>query len=1007
MGFATPEAFDYSQWKEPLESKVRNACGDEWMFKAPSWTFSQKMFRNLQNTLSAEALEDYMLGDGTLSHYLNTRGGFLFMLILGIVILIATIFVAIAVCPKVRTFYSKVCCGACGHRDRPRMKQVQEEVRASLLMRTALVGFAAVALLAVQIVASARMLADIKKVDCGMWLELYGHFYGVESLSKDLTNDVTANIAWSWGGTQPLLESLSQINDTTNPHNPNNGIRTKLYNGLDELKANATAKSRETGIVIDEWVALSDAWWGMGTNCSAGDTFNGTWSEFNVGTANAVAYKAKVYKNEILETLDTAWVTIEDLLERYAGESSDLLGKAEAATTDAVSTINQMNAVLGALTQKWDHLGPHLIRAMRAIAALLIILCFVVFILAPTAMYLAIKLVSQMKQDTLPTFQQRRAWSYTFISVMLTAGFAGLYCGLTFFMVGLGNDVCDLLEDGVLTRGVWEVLGDDILHPEGVTDIDVPRILDTCILQEGDGNVAAALALDARIAELAVEVDRAKEVVLETRDELLERDTRTLRVQIVRTGAEDMMDFIYRTPMRDDQLVDGAVDSQNSDFNHRPLLSDLGVPAPWFNASWTPSSQSVLLCIIPGSADNGGSGSKLGAWGLLAYNCQKLGRTGIEIRPVPLNIFYDALNSQLPSIRSEAGITTDLPEAFCSQTGESEGFACSTNAYTLTKDDFKDWPTTYNTVWQNALVKPTYTSDPSIGWKAWRTLLALGRLETFMQTRISETNATSATGTITCPLGAPDCTIHSAIKASRAKTKEVAPRLDVELQDLFALFDFYVDNITIGSMSSVVDDAYQVVEGANCQFEGTALNAAAIMPLCQAIFPATTVTSLLMALMTIVLCLLGSQLWKWYHFMDDLAQLHGDDPGRYDEAKISFATMSQRREFVELYTGVPIPENRGSAIGATPLASEDRVHQDREVTRNATSARPQHLMQEDIHRAQPSESSISSVNESTPQVAVAEALPSRSGSKPQVLDYPPSRSESSPSFDSVSASRVM
>eukprot|EP01055_Gregarina_sp_Pseudo9_P001266 Gregarina_sp_Pseudo_9__1265@NODE_183_length_3784_cov_24_117757_g169_i0_p1_GENE_NODE_183_length_3784_cov_24_117757_g169_i0NODE_183_length_3784_cov_24_117757_g169_i0_p1_ORF_typecomplete_len1007_score241_85SUR7/PF06687_12/1_9SUR7/PF06687_12/0_054TctB/PF07331_11/12TctB/PF07331_11/0_21TctB/PF07331_11/3_8e02DUF2207/PF09972_9/3_3DUF2207/PF09972_9/1_4DUF1980/PF09323_10/49DUF1980/PF09323_10/6_3e02DUF1980/PF09323_10/17TM_GPCR_Srv/PF10323_9/847TM_GPCR_Srv/PF10323_9/2_6PTPS_related/PF10131_9/2e02PTPS_relate len=916
MGFEQPANLDYSSWRGALEDKVQKACGDDWMFKAPSWTLSEKMFRNLQNSDAAAALEAYMLKEDNLNSYISKRGGFLFMLILCIVLFLVSIAVALAVSRRVRGCFSKVFCGVCRSRDRPRLKQVPSEVRTRLLGVVAGAGIVSLALLIVQIIVSSRMLVDVKKVDCGMWMQLYGHFYGASNLSKDLEHPATANIAWGWRGTQPLLDALAVINQTTNPHNPENDIRVKLYAAYDQLKLDAEAKRLETDKIVDEWIALADAWWGLSTDLSRGDIFNGTWSEFNIGTANAVMYKSKVFKWETQQTLETGWQQMDELLERYAGENSDLLGKAEAATSDSVSTINQMNAVIGALTEKWDSLGPKLIRALRALGALLILLCCAVFFIIPGVAALVMMLRSRMKQDKLPSKKERRFWGYTFIFTVIITGFAALLCGLTFFLIGIGNDVCDLLEDGLFNRGVWGILGDDILSPPGVVDIDVPRILETCILREGDGNVAAALALDARIAELAVEVDRAKEVVLTTRDNLLDRENKLLRIRIVETGAEDIMYTVWRAGMRDDNLVNGVLE-KDAEFEYRRTLTDFGVPSPWFDLEWVPEDTSVLLCIIPGTADN----SATGAWGLLWHSCQKLGKTGIEIRPVPLNRFYDDLNSQLQLIKNEGGITdAELPSVFCSETGLAQGHVCTPSSpdAVLTKATFQDWPTTYPTGWQNALVSKTYTTDPSWGWKAWRSIVSLGRLEFYMQSMISETNATMADGRILCPLGASDCTVHDAIKATRTMANRDAPRMVRQVEDLFALVDHYVDNVTIGTMSSVIDDAYDVVEGANCQFEGTALNAAAVAPICDAIFPAVAVTCLLMGLLTLSLTVLCRQLWKWFHYTDDLADLHSEDPLKYSDARTSFADMTQRREFVELYKGLPTPEHPGSNNLATP-----------------------------------------------------------------------------------------
>eukprot|EP01054_Gregarina_sp_Poly1_P001889 Gregarina_sp_Poly_1__1888@NODE_1491_length_4005_cov_473_002031_g987_i0_p1_GENE_NODE_1491_length_4005_cov_473_002031_g987_i0NODE_1491_length_4005_cov_473_002031_g987_i0_p1_ORF_typecomplete_len995_score144_067TM_GPCR_Srv/PF10323_9/3_37TM_GPCR_Srv/PF10323_9/11MFS_1/PF07690_16/2_1MFS_1/PF07690_16/1_4SUR7/PF06687_12/7_2SUR7/PF06687_12/7_9SUR7/PF06687_12/8_6e03DUF1129/PF06570_11/6_9e02DUF1129/PF06570_11/0_65_NODE_1491_length_4005_cov_473_002031_g987_i03783362 len=917
MTFSPPSNFDYSSWKDALEDKVQSACGDEWIFKSPSWYFSKQMFRNLQNNVAAERLEGYMLKqDGySLGGYLNKRGGFLFMLIFGLILLVISVLLTLSVIPKVRNFYSKLLNGACRTRDRPRLKQIQPEIRNRVVGIVFGCSFTAIALLVVQMVASSRMLVDVKKVDCGMWMQLYGHFYGVPSLSKDLHAEVTREISWSWRGTQPLLEALSYINRTVNPNDPENPIRGKLWNGYRELQGNATIKQQETNLVMDQWIDLSDTWWGLSTSVSAGDVFNGTWSEFTVGTAPAVAYKSKIYKQEVETTLTQGWVGIERLLERYAGETSDLLIKAEAAASDAISTINQMNAVIGALTEKWDHLGPMLIRALRALGGLIITLYIFIFALVPCSIVLVMMLRSRMKSDVLPSKKERTMWGYAYIATALMAGFAALYCGLTFFLAGLGNDVCDLLEDGVFVRGQWGVLGDDILSPQGVVDVDVPRILDTCILKEGDGNVATALALDARIAELAEEVDRAKAVVLQTRETMLDRANRLLRVQIIKTGAEDMFDFIWRSPM----AQDGYMANTDDRVLARNLVTE-GVPAPWFDDSWDITMQPSLLCLIPTSA------SVEFAMKTLAYNCAKNGATGLEVRPVPLNFVYEKLNSALGTVIAEGGLG-DFPTTFCSDLGDRLGFPCDPSDERINADEFRDWPKQLGTNasgWNAALTQTTFANDETLGYRTWRTILSLGRLETFMQTLLSQTNATQAGYRVRCPLGAPDCTIYDAIKVARQITKEQAPILIQQVEGLFGLVDHFVDNVTIGTMSSVVESAYDVVEGSNCQFEGTALNAAAVHPLCEAIFPAVTVTALVTGLTALTLALLGRHLWKWYHYMEDLASLHGDDPVKYDEAKVSFVNMSQRREFVELYTGVPTPERETSAPERVAEGNERR-----------------------------------------------------------------------------------
>eukprot|EP01053_Blabericola_migrator_P003205 Blabericola_migrator_1__3204@NODE_1942_length_3530_cov_792_035518_g1238_i1_p1_GENE_NODE_1942_length_3530_cov_792_035518_g1238_i1NODE_1942_length_3530_cov_792_035518_g1238_i1_p1_ORF_typecomplete_len997_score215_90Prominin/PF05478_11/4_5e02Prominin/PF05478_11/0_0068MFS_Mycoplasma/PF07672_13/1_7MFS_Mycoplasma/PF07672_13/1_1e02Srg/PF02118_21/0_2Srg/PF02118_21/2_3e03_NODE_1942_length_3530_cov_792_035518_g1238_i13053295 len=872
MVFERPENFDYSSWRADLEDHVQSACGNTWRFKGPSWTFSETVFRNLQDSEASGALESYMLKESSMGHYLKYRSGFVFMLVLGIVLLIAAILTTLAVNPKVRKFYSHLFCGSCRGRDRPKLNSIQQEVRRRMLWVIGCSSIIVIGLVTFQIVITSRMLVDVKKVDCGVWMQLYGHFYGVDSLDKDELNEVTREIAWNWRGTIPLLDAIKAIDSKVDPSLEDNPLRAKLWAGYETLKTDAAIQSEETNRILTDWMTMSKTWYEIGDGLSAGYTKkNGTWTEFMVGTANAVAYKAEVFSTELATTLKTGYTDIEGLLETYAGTNSELLSKAKAATDDSASTINQMNAIIGSLTEKWNHLGPKLMAALRAIAGLIISVCIIAFGISPVCIVLAGALRSHMITGESVSSKGSKLWCVSFVIVAILAGACALFSGLTFLLIGIGNDACDVLEDGVFERGQWAMLGDDILHPEGVTDIDTQRVLDTCVKTSGDGNIASGLALDARIAELAEDVEAAKEVVMATRDSLLDIEQRTLRVQVIKTGAEDMMDFIVRPPTLFDPRNSVTIGTSDVSTDPQWTFFEGGVVGAFFDAQWELDEQSCLLCIIPATASNDF------AFTDLRHNCIRMGDVGIEIRPVPINVMYDTLNAKILDIPSPR--SSDISEAYCSALGETLGFACPTGATKIDATTFATWPDTYPKEIETAMLEiKNVTTGDLFGWKLWRTLLAVGRMEYFLSQNVMSLDAShSHYGHVVCPMGAYDCTVYDAIRATREAFKARSPELVEQVNKVFAIVNHYVDNVTIGSMSSIVTDAYDVVEGANCQFEGTALYAAAVMPLCTAVFPAVAATSIVTAVLAVVLAVLAHHLLKWYHYLVDLEQLHAHE----------------------------------------------------------------------------------------------------------------------------------
>eukprot|EP01056_Protomagalhaensia_sp_Gyna25_P005165 Protomagalhaensia_sp_Gyna_25__5164@NODE_60_length_5841_cov_193_739573_g44_i0_p1_GENE_NODE_60_length_5841_cov_193_739573_g44_i0NODE_60_length_5841_cov_193_739573_g44_i0_p1_ORF_typecomplete_len963_score173_85SUR7/PF06687_12/1_1e02SUR7/PF06687_12/1_1SUR7/PF06687_12/8_2e02_NODE_60_length_5841_cov_193_739573_g44_i01163004 len=903
MAFEQPANLDYSVWRSALEDRVQSACGNDWSFTAPGWSFNEQLFRNMQKSSASTYLENYMLKDPnySLGGYLGKRGGEFFTLILGVVLLLFAIALSLAVVPKIRATYSKLCCGVCRTRDRPRLKQAAETAPRKFIFGIGIPGLATLALIAVQLTASSRTIVDIDAVNCGMWLQLYGHFYGTTDLAKEVSDPNITSIAWNWRGTQPLLEALEHIHETTEPSNEANPLRALLWGAYNQLRTDATQLQAETVKTLDYWIDQSSGWYGMGDEKSTGEsTKTRTWTEFLVGTANGVAYKSQEYKDEMAETLVAGFAQMEQLLNHFVGQDAALLQKSAEAAEDAISTVSQINAVLGEMTAMWDHLGPTLVSLVKAITGLTISVCILLFAAVPVSSYMCMSLYNKMKEDKLPSAKDQKMWCGMFIGTTICTGACALFCCLSVFLLAVGNDACDVLEGAVFQRGQWNVLGESVLSPPGVTDIDVPRILDTCVHPSGDGNVAGSLALDIRIADLAADVESAKDIVRSTRDVLLDKETRRIRVSVIETGAADMMDFIVRAPSASDPV---STTFGDLDDKRKPLLTDIGAYGPYFNDNWKVEEQSTLLCIIPATH------SDTYAFRDLHSRCPTVGDTGLGIRPVPVNFAYDLLNQLMPAIVTEGNVP-NVPISFCSQLGQELGlYTCPPGATVITPQMFATWPTSMDPeqeAWQTDLLAATFTTDPALGYKAWRTILTVGRLEYFMNLRVSDTQAGLLMKTqVHCPAEMPDCLLYDAIRETKAGAVERAHLLNTALERLFGLIDHFVDTVTVGTMDSVVASAYDVVEGSNCQFEGTALYNAVVVPLCTAVFPSVAVTAIVTGILTIVAGLLSYSLWIWFHYLADVFDRYNGDKSAYDDGNVELAD-SGRRDLFQYY-GVAVP----------------------------------------------------------------------------------------------------
>lgn len=920
MGLPDVTDGDYSSWESVLRKRVDNAC-NAYEFSAPKSHYGRSIWKSMASAASVVKLERWRTDEGySIQKYIRSRGACIAVIVLGLIMLVFAIVSCFAVKTSVREKMSKWFCGLWRRRNRPRLQSLKKREKRRLGLYAALFGLASLVSVIYVFIVSAQLIDGAQKANCNVWLQMYGHFFGAGELSKGGVDE----IAMSWTGTVPLHTNVLKLGEKV-AVGPDNPTRALLQEGYLALQADATARADKLSADV---LGLKD----ITTNYRALMTMEYhspiPGEELNqrlVGLGETVMSKSDIFVEDLAKTLTDGWTGIEELLERYTGDASELMNKSYAAVVDTVRSLTQIDAAIAKLAKLWDHQGKTVTRLLVALGSISIVVGVALVAALILSCFLFVDFFTRSKKDRLPAKKEIRPYGAAFSLYCVVAGLSAFLCGLFYLLGAVGTDVCALLNDGLFQRGNWDILGDAMIE-DPVKDfpvadrVDLRTVFDTCIKRTGEGNVAVSIGLDGKIAELANDVNEARRDVLETRDRLLKKREKMGRVSVLGLALNEAMEVVTRRyeAQSDGELTPFFEEVRNLNAEVKPW-KDVGET----NLLWVIpmlTMQPVLFLVLElvdpmlkVNALNAGYDIMNEALTYIHKNAETPNAA------IPTKICPGLLNNR--ALLIENGTSFDCDGAFL----VNRDWTTTTRTTTMEKgsrgkgsrgkgsqavvvNNFDRYQDLLDNLWNHTI----WPDAPLFRGKYEGTTVpqrTAALLKEFI--RIAEWNgkmrsdyATLQPDQFPCPDGAADCPFESIRQDMRKRFMQSSKGMVNGVEELLGTVDEYVDGLVLPTMTSLVTDANELTEDANCQFEGTALEYAVTPALCDATFPASASLCVIFGLISLFATALASINLFCFHYLRDLASPFEFNKELYNLANHEFTPMRSRKEFVN-FTGQP------------------------------------------------------------------------------------------------------
>lgn len=736
-------------------------------------------------------------------------------------------------------------------------------------------------------------------INCNMWMELDGYFNGAQnakpdnlpsswlndyesgsdsssSLTKFLSGSMAPGdsvdgktllslITNNWLGSQHIKAGLAELNDLTSPEN--NPVYKNFTEGRKALQVdteyhqnNINTNLTLATTIADDYAKFTELIKPYLADKKLQPIGNWDKNAYDIKFALQTVFnvKADLFKNELASAISQSWTTIDELIEKYAGATSELMSNANTAVRHTLQTILQIDQAMSNMYDVWNSKGGLLTALAVSEIVLGAVYCICGLVAGGLTVCLSVSLIRKSAQNRRPLKRYGRCtWRSAFVICCGGIALSALTTGITFFAATAGSDACQVADTGLLTNGDWTVLGRKILHPEthfddtvqssakSVPTVDMRQVLDVCLKRDGDGSIGARLGIDAAIGEVNQNVEDAIDDIRDTRERLLLRKSRIMRIRII--------GFIMH------ELLRGW--THNSHYGAGGLL---GVPVShnfneyqqinWENHTKADQGRRVMLGFTPMWPD------------ALSITTKGLfyGISSIPDAYTYLNSISDAAHAANPS--------TTLPR-FCGPLAKKRKLAC---AYFDADDkrpviDLGDTSLTLEMIdgWvgfkdnKYALDTDLPRFDRYENHIGERTRHLIGALR-FVERAGSVTTKELNWKTDDPRCADKECTFDDLREMDAQHLGDtVWPTILEEYENLVKRVDAYVDGQVVPSTQSMVNKANDLMSNTNCQFQRGVIDYAVVTPLCTVTFPATTELSLISFLAFVVLTLLGILLWAY------------------------------------------------------------------------------------------------------------------------------------------------
>ncbi|EZG47894.1 putative transmembrane protein [Gregarina niphandrodes] len=915
-----PANNDYREWGQLLASKASKACGEANVLKTAKYSMGIDVFNGLRHDKSVEKMVGWLTSVSSRTSYLNTRWYSIFLLVVCVCILIYCVVVACAVSSKVRTAYSKAFCGLFGDvGQRPRLTQIRRGTR----LRLVSFAFLGLVILAVSgafgFKASHQVMDSQRVVNCNLWAQLNGHFNGALNLDAGDIREISNN----WLGTLPIRDLLTSLDGKT-VGGPENSIYLKLSAGRDQLKANLTEAQEVMTLALEKAGNLTADWSTEITKQSTAlkklDAFgpnkrvgNRKTFDMTLGIQQVFEAKHDAFITQLDEALTQTWNVTESLINKYAGTGSALMSKANRAVQSTKTTVNQIDRAFAKMVTMWNKYNGKVKALMQAgavLAALGIAFGLTGALIAVLASW---KLGHDIKKNIMPKRSAVIAWKVAYVFTVIAAGISAIALGIEFLTAVIGRDACDTASNELLTEGNWGLLPKEMLHPvPDDEEVYMPLVYDVCVKRGGYGTIGMSLGLDEPIATLTEDVDVALADIDGQREGLLERNRRYVQIHSIGIMLREMLrGFVPKKayeaadrnvmPIRTfDKLASVTLEGHQSDT--QGLRYMLGIIPYWTDPAvlvvgampWGQNLASLedaynLLNDLSDKAMAANSKSPMPRFcGQFARShnmtCSTLpdddgtGRVVVDLANLETNAdntlaWVQQLDTDVPVYNGHYGNTTQRSWNTLESTRFMEILAASTPITEAILNRTCDAPE------PNAYPTHGYTFNPRN--KGRRQLEA----EDDVSTDDDDT---------------PSCTVGQVRDVDLVNFENYFNSFYASYNGVVANVDEYVDGLVKPSVTELVDEANSILTRTNCQFEGTTLDKAVVDPMCNSLFPGSTVLSIILTITTVVLGLLAAHIWHWTHYVIDIVNDYEKNPSSFEQ----LASMKNRPDYIS-YSGMP------------------------------------------------------------------------------------------------------
>lgn len=511
---------DYSPWRRLFNAQIKRFCKDPNSFSnsrsisLPFPLSNQEGIGHFRNVLETQGIKGYVF----------SKGNHVALLIIAVVICLMTIGSVITVKRSCRRKLRKLVNPYSKHHESGGHKL-------RIFKYLSLLSFIFMGFFGGACVYYAVVLANaLDATSCDFWQSVKGHYFGALDLKE------SPKIAMDWKGTNKQLKEMKKLRTAVSPveeEDPETKRQLKssevvgprscpvceeIFKAFDSdenslaqkliSQSNSIGKETMRNAYLNEAIGYYIRAFPF-LDLSVENNITVKWEGGGVGAPSVTPIKMQFanFLPLMLSEHGPDWdgfvkqaiALIRADIDTHFGHNSEALSMSNDAVTNSIASINDVDYLVARMIGWWEKtLGDKL----KLFSQVAYITSWVLGGLAIAFSVGGLVVLTMMWQKCRFSSIMTKGLGVAYVFLLVISG-ASILISASLFLVGtFGSDGCRFILPEVFIAGNWNILPQDLLRRSATNRTSIPALLETCIKQNGDGDVAASLGIKMLLSQL-------------------------------------------------------------------------------------------------------------------------------------------------------------------------------------------------------------------------------------------------------------------------------------------------------------------------------------------------------------------------------------------------------------------------------------------------------------------------------------------------------------------------